>query len=266
MSPSEGRGFNCWFPMPFSERAYIELQNESDFDLNYYYYIDYELHDSIAIDYGRFHAQWRRQNPCKGISDAGMNNLEFEFGGQNIGGTGNYVLLEAEGKGHYVGCNLNIHNLRNHPDLQWPSELSWPMKFEELADSEKQKHLMSIFNWYGEGDDMIFIDGEEWPPSLHGTGTEDYFNTAYCPMEKYDSPYHGLTIPGGPNWSGKISLYRFHIEDPIHFSKSIRVTIEHGHNNQRSDDYSSTAYWYQAEPHTPFPQLPIVAVRLPNPD
>ncbi len=266
MSPSEGRGFNCWFPMPFSERAYIELQNESDADLNFYYYVDYELHDSIAEDYGRFHAQWRRQNPCEGISDEGMNNLEYEFGGHNIGGAGNYVLLDAEGKGHYVGCNLNIHNLRNRPDLTWPSDLSWPMKFEELGDSERQKQLMSIFNWYGEGDDMIFIDGEEWPPYLHGTGTEDYFNTAYCPMVKYDSPYHGLTLPGGPNWSGKISLYRFHIEDPIHFSKSIRVTIEHGHNNQRSDDYSSTAYWFQTEPHKPFPQLPVVADRLPNPD
>ncbi len=266
MSPSEGRGFNCWFPMPFAERAYLELHNEGDTPLNFYYYVDYELHDSIDPEMGRFHAQWRRQNPCQGISDEGMNNLEFEFGGQNIGGANNYVILEAEGRGHYVGCNLNIHNLRRRPELEWPADLSWPMKFEELGDPEKQKQLMSIFNWYGEGDDMIFIDGEEWPPSLHGTGTEDYFNTAYCPMIKYDAPYHGLTIPGGPNWSGKISLYRFHIEDPIHFTRSIRVTIEHGHNNQRSDDYSSTAYWYQAEPHKPFPALPPVQDRLPNPD
>ena len=73
---------------------------------------------------------------------------------------------------------------------------------------------------------MKFIDGEEWPPSLHGTGTEDYFNTAYCPAVKFDAPYHGMTLPGGPNWSGKISVYRFHIEDPVHFKKSIRVTIE----------------------------------------
>lgn len=266
MSPSEGRGFNCWFPMPFSAHAYLELDNQSDADLNFYYYVDYELHDSVGADYGRFHAQWRRENPCQGISDEGMNNLAYEFGGENIGGAGNYVLLDAEGKGHYVGCNLNIHNLRVRPELDWPADLSWPMKFEELGDPEKQKQLMSIFNWYGEGDDMIFIDGEEWPPSLHGTGTEDYFNTAYCPMIKYDSPYHGLTLPGGPNWSGKISLYRFHIEDPIHFAKSIRVTIEHGHNNQRSDDYSSTAYWYQTEPHKPFPTLPPVSERLPRPD
>ncbi len=224
--------------------------------------------NSLPEDYGRFHAQWHRENPCQGISEQGMSNLEFEFGGNNIGGAGNYVLLDAEGKGHYVGCNLNIHNLRQRPELDFPADVSWPISFEGggEVDAERMQALMNIFNWYGEGDDMIFIDGEEWPPSLHGTGTEDYFNTAYCPMVKYDSPYHGVTLPGGPNWNGKISLYRFHIEDPIHFSKSIRVTIEHGHNNNRSDDYSSTAYWYQSEPHKEFNPFPPVAERLPNPD
>ncbi len=126
--------------------------------------------------------------------------------------------------------------------------------------------LLDLFNWYGEGDDMIFVDGEAFPPSLHGTGTEDYFNTAWCPSQGYSAPYHGITLPGGPNWSGKVSLYRFHIEDPVCFRRSIRVTIEHGHNNQRSDDYSSTAYWYQAEPHKEFNPFPPVAERLPNPD
>jgi hypothetical protein len=197
-----------------------------------------------------------------------MENLAFEFGGRNVGGKGNYVILEAEGTGHYVGCNLNIHNLRTDPELAWPESRDWPVSQEEQKNTtpEERMAFFKIFNWYGEGDDMIFIDGEEWPPSLHGTGTEDYFNTAYCPAVKYDSPYHGLTLPGGPNWSGKSSYYRFHIEDPIHFRRSIKVTIEHGHNNNRSDDVSSTAYWYQLEPHKPFPALPSVAERLPRPD
>jgi Protein of unknown function (DUF2961) len=110
---------------------------------------------------------------------------------------------------------------------------------------------------------MIFIDGEEWPPSLHGTGTEDYFNTAWCPQEKYSAPYHGITLGGGENWSGHVSLYRFHIEDPVTFERSIQVTIEHGHANKRSDDYSSVAYWYQTEPHKPFSILPVEQ-RLPR--
>jgi hypothetical protein len=71
-------------------------------------------------------------------------------------------------------------------------------------------------------------------------------------------------LPGEQNWGGKVSMYRFHIEDPVRFRKSIRVTIEHGHANRRSDDYSSTAYWYQTEPHAPFPPLPAVPERLPR--
>jgi hypothetical protein len=59
-------------------------------------------------------------------------------------------------------------------------------------------------------------------------------------------------------------MYRWHIEDPIHFRESIRVTIEHGHANDLSNDYSSTAYWYQREPHGPRPALPPVPGRLPR--
>ncbi|GFP22617.1 hypothetical protein HKBW3S44_00850 [Candidatus Hakubella thermalkaliphila] len=239
MSPQDGKGFNCFFPMPFASGARMVVTSEcSSEEVLFYYYIDYHAYKQPLEGMGRFHAQWRRQNPCDGISDEGMTNEEFEFGGENTTGEGNYVILEAEGQGHYVGCNLNIHNLR----------------------------LTDAWNWYGEGDDMIFIDGEPFPPSLHGTGTEDYFNTSWCPCEVYTAPYHGITMPGGDNWSGKISLYRFHIEDPIVFQKSIRVTIEHGHANRRSDDYSSTAYWYQAEPHLKFPLLPRVEERLPRPD
>ena len=292
MSPANGRAFNCWFPMPFGTRAEFFLQNEADVPMNFYYYIDYELHDSIPDDMGRFHAQWRRENPTTGVReeempalieetrrqfgegnplfsqvpDDVMSNLAYEFGGSNRDGKGNYVILEAEGVGHYVGCNLNFHNLRTGPEVAWPEDQPWPVPPDANATPEARMEFFKRFNWYGEGDDMIFIDGEEWPPSLHGTGTEDYFNTAYCPAIKYDSPYHGLTLPGGPNWSGKSSYYRFHIEDPIHFRKSIKVTIEHGHNNNRADDLSSTAYWYQLEPHKPFPPLPAVADRLPRPD
>jgi hypothetical protein len=268
MSPADGRGFNCFFPMPFATRAQVELVSECDVEANFYYYIDYELHDSIPDDMGRFHAQWRRQNPADGVDDRGMENLDYSYGGTNLDGAGNYVILEAEGQGHYVGCNLNIHNLRSRPELEWPAGTPWPVPLNSIAETtpEQLQAFFRIFNWYGEGDDMIFIDGEAWPPALHGTGTEDYFNTAYCPAVKYDAPYHGVTLPGGPNWLGKISLYRFHIEDPIHFQSSLRMTIEHGHANRRSDDYSSTAYWYQREPHKPFPQLPPAQARLPRDD
>jgi hypothetical protein len=236
MSPEDGRGLNCYFPMPFAQSARFEVESNADKPLKIYFYIDYEAYaDGVDSDL-RFHALWRREL-TEGIADNQSNAL-YLFDGKNVTGEGNYVLFEAEGKGHYVGCNLNIHNLR--------------------ATRE--------FNWYGEGDDMIFIDGEPWPPKLHGTGTEDYFNTAWCPTQEYHAPYHGIILGGGPNWSGKVSLYRYHIQDPIMFKKSIKMTIEHGHNNHRSDDYSSTAYWYQTEPHKEHPLILPVAKRLPLPD
>jgi hypothetical protein len=237
MSPQDGRAMNCFFPMPFAEGARIEVESGCDRPLKCYFYVDYELHGRAPEDALRFHALWRRER-TDGIEDGKLDNARFEFGGKNVTGDGNYVILDATGRGHYVGCNLNIHNLR----------------------------FTHEWNWYGEGDDMIFIDGEKWPPSLHGTGMEDYFSTAWCPTQPYSSPYHGIILGGGDNWSGKVSFYRYHIEDPVMFSKSIRVTIEHGHNNRRSDDYSSTAYWYQDEPHGTRAALPPATARLPLPD
>jgi hypothetical protein len=237
MSPEDGKSFNCFFHMPFANGARIEITSElEDERILFYYYVDYEEFDELEEGLGRFHACWRRENLTDGVEQGEQSNEEFLFGGQNIGGEGNYTILEAEGKGHYVGCVLNVHNLRE--TSQW--------------------------NWYGEGDDMIFIDGEKWPPSLHGTGTEDYFNTAWSPQQEYSSPYHGITLGGGENWSGQASLYRFHIQDPVTFERSIKVTIEHGHANKRSDDYSSVAYWYQTEPHRPFSIQPVDQ-RIPRP-
>lgn len=237
MSPEDGKSMNCFFPMPFADGARIELECQSDYQVKFYFYIDYEQYDKLPDNELRFHAQWHRQCPTDGIPDDGVDNAIYEFGGNNISGEGNYVILEAKGKGHYVGCNYNIHNLR----------------------------FTQEWNWYGEGDDMIFIDDEQ-RPSLHGTGTEDYFNTAWCPQQEVNTPYHGVILGGGPNWGGKISLYRYHILDPIMFDTSIKVTIEHGHNNHRSDDISTTAYWYQSEPHQPFSAILPVKERLPLPD
>lgn len=238
MSPEDGKAFNSFFRMPFANGARIQIESEADQPIKFYFYVDYEAYDKLADNELRFHAQWNRECPTEGISDEGVDNAYYEFGGKNTTGDGNYVILDAKGKGHYVGCNMNVHNLR----------------------------FTQEWNWYGEGDDMIFIDGEPWPPSLHGTGMEDYFNTAWCPQQEVCTPYHGIILGGGPNWSGKISTYRYHITDPVMFEESIRVTIEHGHNNHRSDDVSSTAYWYQAEPHQPFKALPKAKDRMPLPD
>ncbi|MGI5899396.1 MAG: glycoside hydrolase family 172 protein [Christensenellales bacterium] len=256
MNPKDGKGFNCYFPMPFSDGARLTITNESDFPINFYLYFDYEEYDELpgGQRVGRFHAQWRRQNPTGGWGNAPEKHISNQaeeylrnqmWTTSNLSGEDNYIILEAEGTGHYVGCNLNIDCFARQSN-----------------------------DWYGEGDDMIFIDGEPWPPSLHGTGTEDYFCTAHCPKEEFSSLFSGITLYSadkegkGRGWafSGKNSMYRHHIYDPIHFSKSIKVTIEHGHNNKLSHDYSSTAYWYQLEPHNPQYSLPAVEKLLPHPD
>ncbi len=223
---------NCYFPMPFARNARVEIVNECAVPVrSFYYYIDYEEHKKIQ-NVAYFHAQWRRENPCKAVK---FDKRIPQSKQSNLTGKENYLILEAEGKGHYVGCNLSVHNLST--------------------------------GWWGEGDDMVFVDGEKWPPSLHGTGTEDYFCNAWGMQDK---PYlfagTSLFNKKHKNWEGKWTIYRFHILDPIPFKKSIKVTIEHGHANNRGDDYSSVAYWYQKEPHKKFPKMLPVKERLPRKD
>lgn len=245
MAPREGHGLNCYLPMPFSKGARIEVTSENfASEIRLYYNIDYERWDKPQDDLGRLHACWRRENPTDGIQETPeMDDHTYQHAGVNLSDEGNYLLLEAEGAGQYIGCNLNIH----------------PLRYSKVDN----------FNWYGEGDEMIFVDddneGKRWPPTLHGTGTEDYFNTAWGTDEKFYSPFFGLTMPGAHNFTGPISWYRWHLLDPVRFTRSIRVSIEHGHANRRSDDFSSTTYWYQHEPHKPFGILPVLQ-RLPRAD
>lgn len=252
MNPDSGRAMNCWLPMPFAKHARIEVHNEWSQPVDVFFYVDWEKYPRLDETLAYFHAQWRRENPTQGWGRKDLkgpkylDNLKAYWKTPNITGDGNYVILDAIGDGQYIGCHLDI----------------------DCFAREKN-------DWYGEGDDMIFVDGQRWPPAIHGTGTEDYFSTAYCPRTEYCSPYSGLThYNGSPQWRGpedwpfrgKNSLYRFHIEDPIRFHKSIRVTIEHGHNNKLTNDYCSTAYWYQREPHGRFPALLPQKLRLARPD
>lgn len=208
---SEGRARNCYWRMPFRRSARVTVTNEGTREVPaFYYYVDYRELKSLPADAATFHAQYRQETPC----EPGKN----------------YVILDAEGRGHYVGCNLSV--------------------------------LQRAMGWWGEGDDMITIDGEPFP-SLHGTGSEDYFSDAWG-MRESARPFYGCPLQEEDFQAGaKATVYRFHVPDPIPFKKSIRATIEHGHANDRSDFYSSTAYWYQAEPHKPFPAFPAVGARLP---
>ncbi|MGA7306191.1 MAG: glycoside hydrolase family 172 protein [Rhodothermales bacterium] len=232
--PRNGRAMVSYFVMPFANGARIEVENDTGRDIDaFYYYVDYVEMDELPADMGRFHA-WYNHELTEALP--GGENEWSLLGPQdkNTDGARNYLFADLEGHGHFVGVNYFVHS---------PS----PM-------------------WYGEGDDMIFIDGEPWPPSLHGTGTEDYFNTSWSPKDLFHHPYYGYArVNDDVGWLGRTHVYRFNISDPIYFDKSLRFTIEHGHNDNLTLDLSSVAYWYQKDPHKPFPPLPDRAARADKP-
>jgi Protein of unknown function (DUF2961) len=223
----QDRAMNCYFEMPFAKGARITVSNEGTEDVpNLYFHVDYqEYRDSrVVAEKGRFHAQWRHER-MRAVPAS-------ESGEKNIDGRNNYVFMDAKGKGQYVGTILNIFGRST--------------------------------GWWGEGDDMFFVDGESGHATINGTGMEDYFNNAWMFQKEFNHPYIGYSQQGNRDWTGSHTMYRFHIEDPIYFQKSLRATIEHGHANDREDDYTSVAFWYQNEPHQKLSPLPPVNERLPN--
>ena len=212
-----GKGFNCWFPMPFRRHAKITIENDMPDGKKVgclFFQIDYELHDNLPENVGLFHAQFRRQNPTIPKQD--------------------YVLLDdVEGPGMFVGCVIGIRPMEPH--------------------------------WWGEGEMKFYIDGDTDFPTICGTGTEDYFGNAWG-MEAYASRHFGCTVYdfANPEQGLKelISMYRFHELDPVYFNSGFKATIQQigwfpdGLGERNGDDWSSVAYWYQAEPVKKMPPLP----------
>ncbi len=220
-APMGGKALNCFLPMPFAQGAKITLENDSQENVgSFYYYIDYEEHQSIGNDAGRFHAQWTREITAP-YGDVENEGEIFGPTLKNLTNRHNFVFADIVGKGHFVGLHYFVES---------PTPI-----------------------WYGEGDDMWMVDGEQWPGSLHGTGTEDFFNTSWCPREVYNHPYFGIAkVPTANNWLGRTHNYRFLLEDPVYFEKSLHASIEHGHANVLTLDIATVAFWYQLEPHKVF--------------
>jgi hypothetical protein len=229
------KALNAYFQMPFSNGAKLTVTNEGKIKTDALYFaVDYVTLPSLPTDLGRFHAQYRQATPCKGVSNDWTSNGDPSANGiKNLDGKDNYVFFEATGRGHFVGVTQAV--------------------------------LQNQDGWFGEGDDMIFIDGDTLP-TINGTGTEDYYNGAWDFNSKPFAYQHNGApyITGDERLGSRYCLYRWHTESPITFEKSIRVTIEHGHGNCRSDDFYSTAYWYQTEPHAAFPALPAPEARVPR--
>ena len=235
LSVGADKALNCFFPMPFQKHARITVTNEGSRKTDAFYFnIDYRAyHKELAGDLLYFHAQYRQAAPAKGWTNQWKSNGDAIVNDKkNLNGDGNYVWMEATGHGHFVGVTMSV--------------------------------LENQDGWWGEGDDMFFVDGES-TPSINGTGSEDYFLGAWdfggrpFAYQLFGAPVVGQEVAGG-RWS----LYRFHLDSPIPFTKSLRATIEHGHANVRSDNMFSVAYWYQSEPHAAFPTLPALEQRIPR--
>jgi len=218
----DGDSYNSYWQMPFRKSARIEIENQSDKPISLLYYtIDWIKLDKMSADTPYFHAQYRQEYPVENGRD--------------------YLILETSGKGHYVGTVLAVR-------MRSPA-------------------------WFGEGDEKIYIDGEK-KASIWGTGTEDYFLSAWG-LKMASTPTFGVPFFDFRGVGGHTSAYRWHLGDPIVFQTGIKVTIEHmgwmspdenpGYKssswNEREDDYSSVAFWYQAGPSTFSARAPGAAER-----
>jgi hypothetical protein len=224
LSVGGDKALNCFFPMPFQKHARITLTNEGRRGAEAIYW---------NIDMRAF----RTALPADTLYfhaqyRQAAPNKAFPNNKINLDGKENYVWLDATGRGHFAGVTMSV---------------------VENQDG-----------WWGEGDDMFFVDGEKLP-SINGTGSEDYFLGAWDFGGKpFAYGLFGAPIVGAELQGARWSVYRFHLDSPITFAKSLRATIEHGHANDRGDNYYSVAYWYQTEPHAEFPALPAAEMRIPR--
>src|ERR1700758_296977 len=226
---------NSFFRMPFQKHARVTVTNQGNDAVDHFYFnLDYQAYRKVLPPQTMyFHAQYRQAAPAHGWDNHWANNYVPAIEGKkNLDGRDNYVWLEASGRGHFVGVTMSV--------------------------------LQNQDGWGGEGDDMFFVDGEQ-TPSINGTGSEDYFLGAYgFGHHGFSYRLYGAPVKGEELAGSRSSVYRFHLDSPVTFTKSLRATIEHGHANHRSDNYFSVAYWYQSEPHTPFPSLPNLEQRIPK--
>jgi hypothetical protein len=227
-----GSAFNCYWEMPFRKRCRITLENIAAEPMTVYWQIDYTL-TQVPEDAAYFHAQFRRVNP--------LPYKEVVT-----------ILDGVKGQGHYVGTYL-----------------AWGVNNN---------------GWWGEGEIKFYLDDDRDFPTICGTGTEDYFCGSYdfdveAPddpvaaraadrkrYQEFTTPYAGLPQVIRPDGhyiaQTRFGLYRWHIMDPVRFSKAIRVTIQAlgwrsgGRYLPLQDDIASTAFWYQTLPPAPMPKLP----------
>ena len=193
--------YMCYLPMPFSKEARFVLANDGDRDYSQKvaYGLDFESDAAYIHEKSRLHCEWHRSNPV-------TNGL--------------HTIMEAKGRGQYIGCFLQVAS-----------------------------RARSI--WFGEGDTIFHLDGQTMH---HSPGTEDEFGACWegPGWGIFSSPTCGHIL----NRDGVNRMYRWYIANPVRFQKSLKVEIQNQHVNGKSttadeaDDYTSVAFWYQEGAHS----------------
>ena len=245
-SDPEGRSFVSVVPMPFRTGMRIVLTNESGADLpELFYDVDYTIGDRHPPGTLYFHAVWRRERATR-------PRVDYE------------ILPRVSGRGRYLGANVGV-----------------------IVNREQ------YFNsWWGEGEVKIYLDGDRAQPTIAGTGTEDYIGTAWG-QGRFANLYQGSPIADEERMQW--AFYRYHVPDPVWFHRDVRVTMQqigyladHSRGGivrtgrrliragegevemdskadgkfERSDDWSSCAYFYLDRPENGLPALAPVSERV----
>jgi hypothetical protein len=219
-------GLNTYWPMPFRKSCKITVENDYHEDIRgFFYQITYSL-QTVPDEAAYLHAQFRRTQTTREHPE--------------------HTLVDGvQGRGHYVGTYLAWSQLSN--------------------------------KWWGEGELKFYLDDDDEYPTICGTGTEDYFGGAWgfyneqAREDAYSTPFLGLPLVRHvDNEVPKFGMYRWHIMDPIRFRDALKVTVQtlgwwpNNRFQPTTDDVASVAYWYQTEPHAPFPTLPNRTQRWPR--
>jgi len=229
---SPGRSLNCYFNMPYRTAARMTVTNEGSREVgSFYSNIDFLSVPALPAEALYFHAQYRQAVPNVAVKNPDGTTPV------NPAGAKNYIYTETRGRGHLMGVTLGV-----------------------VQNSEF---------WMGEGDDMIFVDDES-KPLIIGTGSEDYFLGSWNfggrdGARPFAHRQYGAPLIQSPERTGgRYCCYRFHGDNPVTFERYLKHTMEHGHGNDRADNYYSCCYWYQDRISAEFPVLPPVAERIPR--
>jgi hypothetical protein len=141
-----------------------------------------------------------------------------------------FVLLpERKNKGRYIGAVIGIRN--THPE-----------------------------QWWGEGEIKIYMDGDTDFPTICGTGSEDYVGLSYG-VQQTPFLYNGCSL----NEKNFVSMYRWHLPDPVAWQKDCRITIQQiawkGGLAETQDDWSCATFWYEPTPSAQLPPMPDAKAR-----